>query len=69
MSKKLPIGGHVEVSPPFATSDDPWLTAEVIDLLDTQFTAEVEGHGVLFFNYTDKGRTWQQIPERDSPTV
>ena len=69
MGKKLPIGGHVQVSPPFATSDDPWLTAEVIDLLDTQFTAEVEGHGVLFFNYVDKGVTWKQISEIDLPTA
>lgn len=67
--KRLPIGGHVEVLPPFAGNDDPWLTAEVIDLLDTQFTAEVEGHGVLFFFYTDRGATWRQISEIDLPTA
>lgn len=67
--KRLSIGGHVEVLPPFAGNDDPWLIAEVIDLLDTQFTAEVEGRGVLFFFYTDKGATWRQIPETDLPTA
>jgi hypothetical protein len=66
--KHLPVGGHVEVLPPFATASDPWLIAEIIDLLDTQFTAEVPEYGVLFFFYTDRNSTWRQITETDLTT-
>ena len=69
MAKQLPVGGHVEVLPLVYDRGTTWVPAEVIDLLDTQFTAEVEGHGVQFFSYEDKYNkatqigTWRQLEE------
>jgi hypothetical protein len=61
MAKQLPVGGHVEVLLPFALPDE-WQPAEVIDLLDAQFTAEVDGH-THFFLYADRGTTWRQLTQ------
>lgn len=63
MPKSLAVGGHVEILPPFSDPDkDEWVPAEVIDLLSSQFTADVDGH-THFFLYTDKGVTWRQLTE------
>ncbi len=63
MAKRLPVGGHVEVLLPFASPDE-WQPGEVIDLLDAQFTAEVDG-ATHFFLYVDRDVTWRQLREGD----
>lgn len=61
MGVSLPVGGHVEVLPMCALEGE-WVHGEVIDLLATQFTCEVEGETHFYF-YTDKGTTWRQLKQ------
>lgn len=56
-----PNGKKVEVLPPFAGPDDPWIPASVVDSLSTQFTAKVKGHGTQFYFYADRGATWRDV--------
>lgn len=63
MAKQLPVGGHVEVLPFIYDRSTEWVPAEVIDLLDTQFTCEIPEVGLQFFAYADKGVTWRQLKE------
>lgn len=56
--KQLPVEGHVEV----LGEGGLWWPARVVDLLDTQFTAEdLQTEKLDFYFYTDKGVTWRQL--------
>ena len=61
--KQLPVGGSVEVRLDYLTDDEVWVPAHVVDMLDSQFTAEVDTFGVQFFFYADKGESWRQPTE------
>lgn len=63
-----PVGGTVEVLPPFAIDSDPWVKARVQDLLSTQFTARNANLGTQFYFYKDKGITWRQVDEAKKAT-
>lgn len=58
-----PVGGTVEVLPPFSTDKDQWQRMYVKDLLSSQFTASNAKLGTQFYFYKDKGITWRQIDE------
>lgn len=64
MKRRIEVGTIVEVDyrPEFgAAGGKNWVDAEVLAILDRQFTVEVEGtHRFLF--YLDQGDSWRHPP-------